>query len=93
MIFLYDALHKRASYMNAFSNVLEKSGLGEIIRLFPECMKSMFVSSSELKPDDVINILNLTNFDPNDESHIRLKKYLVSFCVACSESGLCTINF
>ena len=49
--------------------------LGEIIRLFPECMK--FVC--ELKPDDVINILNFTNFDPNDESHVRLKKNLVSF--------------
>lgn len=50
---VYDALHKRKIFLDAFVKGLEALGILQFIQ-FPEVMKPAFVSSGTVSPKDVL---------------------------------------
>ena len=57
-IIIYDVLHKRKVFLDAFSEGLEVFHLKTAINTFPELFRELFVASDACSPDDVLAILH-----------------------------------
>ena len=88
-ILLYDALHKRRIYLDAFANGLEVLGLKTVISHFPEPFKSVFVFSGIITSSDVIKMLHPKPSTADmDEGIKHVWKYLLTFLGAADERGI-----
>ena len=87
-IILYDALHKRRIYLDAFASGLEVFGLKTLISHFPEILKPLFVSTGEIKPVEVIELLKpRPSVSSMDEYQRRVWGYLLAFIDRASGAG------
>ena len=88
-ILLYDALHKRRIYLDAFASGLEVFGLKTIISHFPEVFKAAFVCSGRVTSSNVIKMLqpnpNAANMNENVK---RVWEYLMTFLNGATEKGI-----
>ena len=88
-ILLYDALHKRRIYLDAFASGLEVLGLKTVISHFPEAFKAAFVFSGKITSSDVIKMLHPKPSTADmDESIKHVWKYLLTFLGAADERGI-----
>ena len=54
---VYDALHKRSAYLDAFARGLEIMGIKTLLNMFPEECKQAFVWSGGVRAYDVISMI------------------------------------
>ena len=85
-ILLYDALHKRRIYLDAFGSRLEALGMKILICHFPEVFKASFVYNGKITPSNVIKMLQ-----PHPDAAImnedtkRVWDYLITFLNGATE--------
>ena len=83
---VYDALHKRKLFLDAFGEGLEVFGIWSLIGSFPELMKPIFVPGGSVQPSDVLSILQTDRSMSADEE--RVWGFLTSFIRHSSEDGM-----
>ncbi len=85
---VYDALHKRKVFLDAFGEGLEEFGIWSLIRTFPDVMKPAFVATEEsIEASDVLAILKpLHDVDGCDQE--RVWEFLTSFIRKSPEKGM-----
>ena len=87
-ILLYDALHKRRIYLDAFATGLEVFGLKTILAHFPKIFKPAFVFSGKITSSEVINMLHpKIDTDDMEESIKQVWRYLLTFLGGSNERG------
>lgn len=88
-ILLYDALHKRRIYIDAFACGLEAVGVKTMISHFPELLKPLFVSTGIVKAKEVIKLLkSKPSVSAMDENQRSVREYLLAFINQASEAGV-----
>ena len=89
-IIIYDALHKRTIYLDAFCAGLEVMGIKTMISLFPELCKPAFVADGAITSQRVTDMLKPhlpdKREDMNDDER-RVWQYLVDFVSQANEEG------
>ncbi len=88
-IILYEAMHKRKVFLDAFAEGLEVFKIRSAINLYPEMFKTLFVASDTCTPDDVIATLNMP-YTMSPE-HQRIAGYLKDCIKQLDETGNPTV--
>lgn len=57
-LMVYDALHKRSAYLDAFAQGLEKLGVKTLMSMFPEECKKAFVWDGTVKAHEVVSMMS-----------------------------------
>ena len=82
---VYNVLHKRKVFLDAFVEGLELFHIGSAIRAFPSLFEELFVASGSCCPADVLSILN---FKDSKKSDSRVARLLKSTILKFDESGM-----
>lgn len=83
-IIIYDVLHKRKIFLDAFAEGLEVFYLRTGIQAFPDLFQELFVAADTCSPDDVLGILK---FQCDDSESSKIAGYLKSSIKKLDESG------
>ena len=84
---LYEALHKRKVFLDAFGEGLEEFGVWSLTRNFPEEMKGAFVPTGTVDASDILEILKpIRDEDNADEDCVW--GYLTTFIQKSPEKGI-----
>lgn len=85
-IIIYDVLHKRKVFLDAFSEGLEVFHLKTAINTFPELFRELFVASDACSPNDVLAILQFDeDLGPQEQ---RVMNYFKKAIQKLNETGI-----
>ena len=84
-IIIYDVLHKRKVFLDAFTEGLEIFHLKTAINTFPELFKELFIASDTCSSSDVIAILHFDDICGPEEQ--RVANYLKDAIQVLNETG------
>lgn len=86
-IMLYEALHKRKVFLDAFGEGLEVFGVWSLIRHFPEEMRGALVAPDSISASDVVKIVTLPHAI-EDKDERRVWDYFTAFLQSSPESSM-----
>ncbi len=84
---VYEALHKRKVFLDAFGEGLDEFGVWSLMRKFPEEMKEAFVPADSVSASDVMKIVKPIP-GRRDADEERVWGYLTAFVRNSTEKGI-----
>ena len=90
---VYDALHKRSAYLDAFAQGLEVLGVKTLLYMFPDVCKKAFVWDGRVKAYEVASMMSpVPGTDDMLPSQKKVWEYLLSFIENAQEGGMLIRN-
>ena len=83
---VYDALHKRKIFLDAFGKGLEALGVLKFLQKFPEVMKPAFVSSGTVSTKDVLEIMK-PQYSSTSVEERKVYEFLLEFVGQCTDEN------
>ena len=91
---VYDALHKRSAYLDAFAQGLEVLGVKTLLNMFPEECKKAFVWDGRVRAYEVASRISpVPTIDDMLPEQRKVWEYLLSFIENAAEGGMFIRNF
>ena len=91
-LMVYDALHKRSAYLDAFAQGLEVLGVKTLLNMFPEECKEAFVWDGTVRPYEVASrMIPVPVVEDMLPAQKKVWGYLMNFIENAEERGMSNV--